>query len=108
MTSFSLTLCVIYFLTVLGFVNVEFTVNLFPFLKTQSTQSEDKKEVNQMHSFRSVMLIPFLNHYYDYMKYSITCLKKISGTLKFNVLQFRLILNSLQNYSMMISTTQNF
>lgn len=61
-----------------------------------------------MHSFRRVMLILFLNHYCDYMKYSIICLKKFSGKLKFSVLQLKLILNSLQNYSMMISTAQNF
>lgn len=54
------------------------------------------------------MLIPFLNHYYDYMKYSIIRLKKFSGTLKFSVLEFKLILNSLQNYSMIINMTQNF
>lgn len=42
------------------------------------------------------------------MKYSIICLKKISGTLKFSFLQLKLILNSLQNYSMMISTAKNF
>lgn len=61
-----------------------------------------------MHSFRRVMLLPFCNHYCAYMKYSIICLKEFSGTLKFSVLQLKLILNSQENYSMMISTAQNF
>lgn len=57
-----------------------------------------------MHSFRR--LIPFVNHYYDYMKYSIICLKKFSGTLKFSVLQLKLIFNSQQNFNMMISAAE--
>lgn len=42
------------------------------------------------------------------MKYSIICLKKFSGTLKFSVLQLKLIFNSQQNFNMMISAAQNF